>query len=212
MPESTNSLQMKRNILTYFCLLTGAILQGLSMVFFLFPHSIPSGGAAGFTILLNHWLGLPHGIALWFVNVIFLGFALNIFGKRWTFRTILSVFTTSMTISIVSFYIPYPNTNLLFDVLLGSILFGIGVGLLIRVGSSSGGMVIPALMLSNYKKWSPGKTLMGINLFIFLFTSIVINYRIIIYAIICQLISTMIIDYINGLTLNTVLGLAWRKR
>src|SRR5690625_4911954 len=203
---------MRRGIFIYFCLLLGAILQGLSMVFFLFPHSIPSGGAAGFTILLNHWFGLPYGVALWFVNAIFLVFALNYFGKRWTLRTILSVFLTSMTISIISFYIPIPHTNLLFDVLLGSIFFGIGVGILIRVGASSGGMVIPALMIANYKKWSPGKTLMGINLFIFIFTSVVIDYKIIVYAIICQLISTMIIDYINDLSLNTVLGLAWKKR
>jgi len=182
------------------------------MVFFLFPHSIPSGGAAGFTILLNHWFGLPYGVALWFVNVFFLVFALNYFGKRWTFRTILSVFTTSMTISIVSSYIPIIRFNLFFDVLLGSFLFGIGVGLLIRVGASSGGMVILALMIANYKKWSPGKTLMGINLFVFLFTSVVIDYKIVVYAIVCQFISTMIIDYINDLRLSTVLGLAWRKR
>lgn len=202
---------MKKALLTYICLFSGAFLQGFSMVLFLFPHSIPSGGAAGFTILLNYWFDIPYGIALWFVNVIFLFFALHYFGKRWTFRTILSVFTTSMTISFLSVYVPIPNTNLLFDILIGSILFGTGIGLLIRVGASSGGMVILALMISNYKKWSPGKTLMGINLFIFIFTSIVIEYKIIVYAIICQLMSTMIIDYINGLTLNTVFGLAWRK-
>jgi len=202
---------MRRFIFIYFCLLLGAVLQGFSMVFFLFPHSIPSGGAAGFTILLNHWFGLPYGVALWFVNVIFLFFALNYFGKRWTFRTILSVFTTSMTISIISFYIPIPSINLFIDILLGGTLFGLGVGLLIRVGASSGGMVILALMIANYKKWSPGKTLMGINLFVFLFTSIVIDYKIVVYAIICQFISTMMMDYVNDVKLHTVFGLVWRK-
>jgi uncharacterized membrane-anchored protein YitT (DUF2179 family) len=190
----------------------GAFLQGMSMSFFLFPHSIPSGGAAGFTILLNYWFGMPYGVALWFVNVFFLFFALNYFGKRWTVRTILSVFITSVTISILSVYLPIPHINLFFDIIIGSTLFGIGVGLLIRVGSSSGGMVIPALMIATHHHWSPGKTLMGINLFIFLLTSFVIDYTIIVYAIFCQLISTMIIDYINDLSLNTVLGLAWRRK
>src|SRR5690625_3770190 len=207
---------MRRGIFISFCLLLGAILQGLSLVFFLFPHSIPSGGAAGFTIILNNRIALPYGVAIWFATVFCmvsaLVFALNYFGKRWTFRTILSVFTTSMTISIVSSYIPIIRFNLFFDVLLGSFLFGIGVGLLIRVGASSGGMVILALMIANYKKWSPGKTLMGINLLVFFFTSVVIDYKIVVYAIVCQFISTMIIDYINDLRLSTVLGLAWRKR
>lgn len=203
---------MKKGIFIYFFLFSGAILQGLSMVFFFFPHSIPSGGAAGFTILLNHFFGLPYGLAFWFVNVLFLGFALNHFGKRWTFRTILSVFTISTTLNVVSFYMSIPHINLFFDILFGSILFGAGIGLQIRAGASSGGMVILALMISSYKKWSPGKTLMGVNLLIFILTSVVIDYKIIIYAIICQIISAFIIDYMNGLSLSTVVGFTLRKK
>ncbi|WP_278891846.1 YitT family protein [Heyndrickxia oleronia] len=103
---------------------------------------------------------------------------------------------------------------MLFDVLVGSILFGIGVGILIRLGASSGGMVIPALMIASYKNWSPGKVMMGINLFIFLLTSLVIDYKIVIYAIICQFFSTNIIDFINEMKLpkGSSLSLNWRKR
>jgi hypothetical protein len=56
--------------------------------------------------------------------------------------------------------------------------------------------------------------MMGINLFIFLFTSLVIDYKIVVYAIICQFLSTNIIDFIYGLRIQKItrLTLNWRKR
>jgi uncharacterized membrane-anchored protein YitT (DUF2179 family) len=205
---------MKKILFTYVGLLLGAILQGMSMSLFLFPHSIPSGGAAGLAILMNHWFHLSLGLSLWLANVVFLLFALNYFGYTWTFRTIFSVATTSTTISILTSQIALPHVHIYLDILGGSIFFGTGVGLLIRVGASSGGMVIPALMIASYKNWSPGKVMMGINLLIFLLTALVIDYKIVVYAIICQFFSTNIIDFIQEFKLQkvSILTLNWRKR
>ena len=205
---------MKRILFKYCYLLIGAFLQGMSMSIFLFPHSIPSGGAAGLALLMNHWFHLPLGLSLWLANVVFLIFAFKYFGYTWTFRTILSVATTSLTVTILTSQFPFPHGHIFFDIIAGSILFGVGVGVLIRAGASSGGMVIPALMIASYKNWSPGKVMMGINFFIFLLTSLVIDYKIVIYAIICQLLSTNIIDFIYEFKFHkfNVLYLNWRKR
>ncbi|WP_040205448.1 YitT family protein [Neobacillus jeddahensis] len=205
---------MKKTWLTYFCLLFGAILQGLAMSLFLFPHSIPSGGAAGIAILMNHWFHFSLGLSLWLANIVFLFFAIRYFGYTWTLRTILSVAITSTTVNIITIYIPHQHVHLLLDLLAGSVFFGIGVGVLIRVGASSGGMVIPALMIATYKHWSPGKVMMGINFIIFLLTALVIDFKIVIFAIICQFLSTNIIDYIYELKFQKVslLTVNWRKK
>ncbi|MDF2902875.1 MAG: hypothetical protein K0S25_513 [Bacillus sp. (in: firmicutes)] len=204
---------MSKTILTYYCLIFGAVLQGMAMSLFLFPHSIPSGGAAGIAILMNHWFDLPLGFSLWLANIIFLLFAVNYFGYTWTFRTIISVATTSTTVSVLTSYFPHIHVHILLDMASGSILFGIGVGLLIRAGASSGGMVIPALVIASYKNWSPGKVMMGINFFMFLLTSLVIDYKIVVFAIICQYISTNIIDYIYTFRFQSLYELSynWRK-
>lgn len=184
------------------------------MSIFLFPHSIPSGGAAGLAILMNHWLHFPLGLSLWLANIVFLIFALKYFGYTWTLRTIISVAITSATVSKLTSQVPFPHTHILLDIIGGSIFFGIGVGILIRAGASSGGMVIPALMIASYKQWSPGKVMLGINLAIFFITSLVINYKIVFYAIICQYFSTTIIDFIYKFNFQklSVLSLQWRKR
>ncbi|MBS4202405.1 YitT family protein [Bacillus sp. FJAT-49732] len=205
---------MKKLIISYILLLFGAFLQGLSMSFFLFPHSIPSGGAAGLALLVNHWFGFPLGLSLWLANAVFLVFAYQYFGSSWTFRTIIAVATTSTTISILASQVPFPHVHIILDILAGSLFFGIGVGILIRVGSSSGGMVIPALMIASYKNWSPGKVMMVINLMVFLLTSLVIDYKIVVFAVICQFLSTRVIDYIYELRIHRIALLSpyWRKK
>ncbi|WP_044746980.1 YitT family protein [Bacillus alveayuensis] len=205
---------MKRHLYTYLLLFIGATLQGISMSIFLFPHFIPSGGAAGLAILMNHWFHLPLGLSLWVVNFSFLVLALKYFGYSWTIRTMYSVTITSITVNLITEYVSFPHLNLWLDLLSGSILFGVGVGILIRHGASSGGMVIPALMIASYKDWSPGKVMLGINFFIFLLTASVINFKIVFYAILCQTISTNIIDTIYYLKWPSIqsVSLGWRKK
>ncbi|MFS0776779.1 YitT family protein [Neobacillus sp. 3P2-tot-E-2] len=205
---------MKKTLLTYMCLILGATLQGFAMSVFLFPHSIPSGGGAGLAILINHFFHLSLGFSLWLANAVFLLFALPYFGFTWTFRTIISVAITAMTVGYITSHYPHPHINIFICIVAGSIIFGFGVGLLIRAGASSGGMVIPSLMIANYKQWTPGKVMMGINLIIFLLTAVVIDINIVLYAIICQFFSTNIIDYIYDLKLHKIriLTANWRKR
>jgi uncharacterized membrane-anchored protein YitT (DUF2179 family) len=215
LPKGSVRLNKKWFLLTYASLFVGAVLQGLAMSLFLFPHLIPSGGAAGIALLLNHWFELPLGFSLWLANVVFLVFALKYFGYTWTIKTVFAVATTSLTVSYFTASLMIPHAHILLDILAGSIVFGVGVGLLIRAGASSGGMVIPALMIATYKRWSPGKVMMAINFCIFILTSLVIDYKIVVYAIICQLISTNIIDFIYVINFRSTLynlKPQWRKR
>lgn len=205
---------MKRHITTYLLLFIGAVLQGAGMSLFLFPHDIPSGGAAGLAILLNYFLKMPLGIGLWIVNFIFLTVALKYFGYSWTMRTMFAVTITSITVSLLTTFVSLSHIHLIIDLIMGSIIFGIGVGLLIRNGASSGGMVIPALMISQSYSIRPGRVMFFINISIFLLTSIVINWKIVIFAVMCQWVSTKIIDFINEVELPifSAPSFGWRKK
>lgn len=183
-----------KEIIKYGYLTSGGIMQGTAMALFLFPHNIPSGGAAGLAILMNVWLHFPLGVALWVVNFSMLVLAIRYFGYAWTLRTTFSVTITSLTITFFEAFWDMPHIHLALDLVCGSLLFGLGVGTLIKYGASSGGMVIPALMIASLKRSKPGKAMFWINLFIFVLTATVIDVRIVIYAVACQWLSTKIID------------------
>ena len=179
-------------------LLCGATLQGVAMALFLFPHHIPSGGAAGLAILVNHWFNLSLGWSIWIINFSMLALAIIYFGKYWAFKTMFSVTIASVTVHSLEPLIRSPLNSVMVDLLVGGILFGFGVGLLVKHGASSGGMLIPALMISTSRKLKPGQTMFWINLSIFLLTALILDWRIVFYAIICQWLSTRIIDLNNA--------------
>ena len=112
----------------YIFLFIGAGIQGVAMALFLFPHNIPSGGGAGIAILLNYFLHLPLGFALWMANAFFLLFALRFFGYTWTIKTILSVATTSAVVGYMTKHITL-HIHMMADILFGSVLYGIGIGI-----------------------------------------------------------------------------------
>ncbi|RFU68558.1 YitT family protein [Bacillus sp. V59.32b] len=201
-------------IITYVYLTIGAIIQGVGMALFLFPNAIPSGGAAGIAIILNHFLPISIGVCLWFANLTSLTLALTYFGYEWMIRTIYSVSVASFTVNWVTMFWYIPEWNIGFDILCGSLFYGVGVGILIRYGSSSGGMVVFALVLAMYKKWSAGKAMFWMNISIFILTAIIIDMRIVLYAVTCQFLSTRIIDFVNTykIEFSFFQELEWRKK
>ncbi|WGG47742.1 YitT family protein [Rossellomorea sp. DA94] len=177
-------------------------IQGLAMAVFLFPHFIPSGGAASVSVLLNYLLHVPFAVTLWVMNAFLLGAAVKWLGKENAFWTMYCVTVTSVVVDAADPLMTGTVSFVFVDLLIGSILFGIGVGVLFRMGASSGGMDILALIISKLKGYSPGKTLFAINGSVLLLTGIVVDLKIILFAIACQFIATRILDIINKIDIR----------
>jgi uncharacterized membrane-anchored protein YitT (DUF2179 family) len=175
----------------------GAFLQGLAMTVFLFPHAVPSGGVAGIAILNDFFFQIPLGMTLWIINFGLLLLAVKKLGKQTALWTIYCVAVTSVTVDWLTSLIQNPVNNMLFDVIYGALIFGIGVGILFRYGASSGGMDILALIIAKWTGKKPGIILFWINSIVLLFTAINVGASIILFAVLCQWISTKIIDYVR---------------
>ncbi len=173
-----------------------AILQGCAMATFLFPHLISSGGAASIGVLFHFLFKIPFATSLWVLNVCLLLAAVKWLGKTRTLWTIYCVSVTSITINIISSEMTQPMSNVVIDLTIGSIIFGIGIGILFKMGASSGGMDILALILSKTKGFPPGKSLFVINGSILLSTGLIVDWKIVLYGLICQFIGTRILDMI----------------
>ncbi|MGM7722398.1 YitT family protein [Metabacillus sp. Hm71] len=187
------------------CIILGiaASVQGLAMAVFLFPHFIPSGGAASLGVLLNILLNIPYAYSLWFLNAGLLLAAVKWLGKKSALWTMYCVTVTSSVINWISPLIKDPLSYVLLDIAFGSVFFGLGLGILFRMGASSGGMDILALILSRAFGFSPGKALFLINGILLGITGIVVSWNIIIYALLCQFIGTKVLDAIYKLPVKS---------
>jgi uncharacterized membrane-anchored protein YitT (DUF2179 family) len=177
-------------------LFAGALIQGLGMSVFLFPNDIPSGGAAGIAILNKHLFNFSHGMTLWLVNVPLMIVALKRLGKMTVLKTIFAVTVTAFTVQITETLFDLHGDFIILDLIIGAIIFGIGVGILFKQGASSGGMAILAQLVSSWFPISPGRAMFWINSTIFIITAYYLGWMLVLYALSAQWISTRIIDLI----------------
>jgi uncharacterized membrane-anchored protein YitT (DUF2179 family) len=188
---------MQQLLLKALILTSASAIQGTAMSLFLFPHYIPSGGAAGIGVLLNYIWNVPYAASIWLLNAVMIVAAVKWLGKSNALWTMYCVGAAALTINALSPHIRHPIGNVWMDLVFGALLFGFGVGTLFKMGASSGGMDILALILSKVTGWPAGKVLFWINSSILLAAGIVIHWKVIMYALICQWIGTKIIDLIG---------------
>ncbi|WP_026105072.1 YitT family protein [Halalkalibacterium ligniniphilum] len=205
---------MRDSFQTYSLVICGGMLQGLAMALFLFPHSIPSGGAGGITVLLNFWFNIPLGFALWIVNFSLLVIAVKWLGNASAIGTMVAISVTSFSIYFFEDKMYMPTGNVWVDLLIGSFILGCGVGLLLRQDVSNGGMGVIALIIAKHRQIPPGQPLLVINGSIFVITASMIDWQIVIQALISQWIATRVVNVIYNMKIvqTKTLSVGWRKK
>lgn len=143
----------KKSISTFkmvlFVLLGNALLAFV-VTAFIIPHNIIMGGTTGIAIVLNKAFGIDTALIVFILNVILLFLGLIVIGKKLFFTSLASTLLYPAFLSLMQ-RIPGIDSltgNTLLASLFAGVLMGISLGLVMRVGSSTGGMDIANLILS----------------------------------------------------------------
>lgn len=151
---------MKLNARNIFLILLGNLLLAGAVGYFILPNNILSGGVAGIAVALHSFVNIPTDwivnglvIGLFFIGWIFLG-------KDFAIKTALSSFVYPIFLTLTSVInIPIEVDPLLAS-FYGGIIAGVGIGLVIRTGASTGGMDVPPLIVHKYTKMSIAKLIL----------------------------------------------------
>ncbi len=130
--------------------LLGNALLAFVVAAFIIPHDIIMGGTTGIAIVLNKTFGIDTALIVLVLNVILLFLGLIIIGKKLFITSVASTLLYPAFLSLMQ-RIPGIDTltgNTLLAALFAGVLMGISLGLVMRVGSSTGGMDITNLILS----------------------------------------------------------------
>ena len=131
---------------TALALLAGNALYSLTVVLFLMPSGLITGGATGIALAANRLTGVPVSGVLLAVNVAMLLAGWALLGRRFALSTLASTFLSPLTLAVWErLFAGYVLTD---DLFLCTIFAGLGI--VIRVGGSTGGMDIPPLVLQKY--------------------------------------------------------------
>lgn len=130
--------------------LLGNALLAFVVAAFIIPHNIIMGGTTGIAIVLNKTFGIDTALIVFILNVILLFLGLIVIGKKLFFTSLASTLLYPAFLSLMQ-RIPGIDSltgNTLLASLFAGVLMGISLGLVMRVGSSTGGMDIANLILS----------------------------------------------------------------
>ena len=184
----------------YIYLVSGSLMSALALDMFLAPNKIAPGGASGLGTILYNALGVPVSITVFGVNLILFALGFKHLGKRVVAMTFAATVLMSGFIQIFSFLQPFTDDMLLASVLGGAML-GVGSGLTIASGASTGGTDFLAIILNGiFQHISIANFILAIDLFITILSGFVFrDYAIFLYGLLSLYISTRFVDkVING--------------
>ena len=132
--------------------LGGNAILAFSVAAFIVPHGIIMGGATGIGLLLSRVISLPLSSLILAVNAFLFVWGTLVLGKKFALTTIVSTFAYPAFLSVAQMIpgITELTDNIMLATLYGGVLLGTGIGLIVKVGSSTGGTDILALI---FHKW-----------------------------------------------------------
>ena len=163
-------------VLKEYALVTlGVVSYALGWTIFLLPNNLIGGGVSGFASILFYATGLPMGVTYFVVNVLLLIIGTKILGTGFGGKTIYAIFMTSLMLSLMPKLLPADfiheftlSNGKLICTFLGGIIAGVGIGLSISQGGSTGGTDIIALVWCRFHSASPGRVILIIDVAIIL--------------------------------------------
>lgn len=183
--------------------IVGSILFCLAINIFIVPNHLYTGGVLGIAQLIRsitkELFNIKNsfdysGIIYYLINIPLFILAFRNLGKTFFVRTVFAVSLQALLLSVIPTVLLIEN-NILTNVLVGGILGGIGVGLTLNSGASTGGTDIIGLAAAKKNNnVSVGKLGLIINVIVYSIAGIMYGLETMIYSIIYAVCDSLMID------------------
>lgn len=127
---------------------------------FILPNKIVSGGVNGIALVLEPIFHLPiQTIINILIAVTFLA-GLLFMGKAFAVKTIISSLIYPLFLDLVMWIIPAFTISRILAALISGAIVGVGIGLVLRSGASTGGMDIPPIIINKFTGFKISRSVM----------------------------------------------------
>lgn len=190
---------IKENLLAtvreYALMFIGAMIVAVSFTNFFIPNDIAPGGVTGIATVVNHLTGWPVGVVSFAINVPLFLLGYHSGGRRFVVRSFVAMAALSLFIDLLPAEVVTSDPML--ASIFGGILLGIGLGLVLRVGATTGGTDLAAQMVHNHFSFlSVGTILLAIDCAVVLLAGVVFDIQAALVALIALYISTKVMDMV----------------
>lgn len=171
MKKLTTFQKIKRETTHLLGILFGSVFFAMGYSWFLLPHNIAPGGVGGISQVLARFTGLPNGMLMIMINLPLFIIAIIFVGKRFGTKSIFGMLVSASMTDLISIpmlhkmgfihdlakyafevnghtvYAMLSPDEMLLSAVAGSVLLGIGLGIIFRFRGSTGGTDIPVALI-----------------------------------------------------------------
>ncbi len=184
------------NLKKIFFVLLGNTIYCAGIVAFVLPTGLVTGGTTGLGLIVNHFLGIPIELFAAVFNTIMFLLAIVILGKSFALTSLISTFYFPIILGLLQKieWMQSLTDDPMLCTIFAAVSIGVGVGIVIKSGASTGGMDIPPLIF-NKKAGLP----VSVGLYVFDFMILVgqmsfQNTEKSLYGILLVMIYTVLVD------------------
>ena len=194
--EMEKELKYIFDIKKIFFVLLGNTIYAAGLAAFVLPTGLITGGTTGLGLIANHYFGLPIEIFAAVFNVIMFVLAILVLGKSFALTSLISTFYFPVILGVVQKIqgLQDLTDDPMLCTIFAGVSIGVGIGMVIKAGASTGGMDIPPLIF-NKKMGLP----VSVGLYVFDF-AILIGQMLFrdkeksLYGILLVMIYTVLVD------------------
>jgi len=172
----------------------GVSIAGIALKLFLVPNHFFDGGITGISLLIHEIYDFNLGLVILVLNLPLIAISYFTIGKRFAFRTLLSVMLLGVCLLLIPNYEATKDT-LLISVFGGAFL-GIGIGLIMRTGAALDGIEVLAVYTLKRTSFTITEIILGINIIIFTIAGFRFGLNTALYSILTYFTATRCIDYV----------------
>lgn len=144
--ELKSALELRR----LFWVILGNTIYCMGIVAFILPLGLITGGTTGLGLIMNRFFHIPIEVFAAVFNISMFIMAWFLLGASFAITTVVSTFYFPVILGVLQRveFIQDLTTDPLLGTICAGILIGIGIGVVIREGASTGGVDIPPLVLN----------------------------------------------------------------
>ncbi len=216
---TNKDLHSKEWWLSWLWIAIGTMILSLGFVLFMYPYNLTPGGIWGMATVLNAIIpSIDIGWFGYMMDVPLLLMAFLVFGPVFGIRTVYASLLTPVWMLILP-QIVYPDPSnqtaatllngvldlsdhLLLAALIGALFIGIGVGIVVRAGATTGGTDIVSMFMKKYLHTSFGTGIMIADIAVVICSIVVLclmggeSITLPVYSIIAIYIAVKVLDYV----------------
>jgi len=189
------ALEMAKTVAS---VIVGNGLFALAVAAFIMPHDILMGGITGIGIVIHKSFGIDTALMVLAVNVVLMIIGRFVLGKKFFVSTIASSLLYPVWLSVLQRVkgIDTLTDNALLAALFAGVLLGVAIGMLMRVGSSSGGTDITNLMINKFTH-IPVAILVYVSDFVIIgFQAIFAKPEQLLFGIVTVVLESLVLDHV----------------